>query len=415
MQSKTSTTYFLYILLALSYFFSYFFRISTSVVLPELQIEWGLSAAVVGFISSMYFYTYALLQPFCGILSDQYGPVRIIMIGITITAIGSFLFGLGTNVGMLIAGRLLMGIGLSPMLGGLLVYQSQSFAANRYAFLSGLSMTIGNFGSVVSVAPLSIAIASWGREYVFSSLSCLTLLIAVLLWILGRNTHSVRRSCEKSFSAVLRRRLYIACDIIHRSASLRVIILDWMIIFGGLMAFQGLWAVSWYHTCYPDAGKMASIAASMIGVGVMIGNFLGGNIGSIERQTVLKSVTVANFLIWMAMLLSFRLRFPLSMTMLFSFLLGIIDGILFVHFTATVNEVSPVGHGGAVFGVTNCCTFTAVIIFQWGTGVLLGKLQNEHTATQAYFFVFLVVTMFMVIPAIITKGIRDISRVEGSL
>ena len=51
MQIKKTTV--LYFLLTLSYFFSYFFRISTSVVLTIIQAEWEISAAIIGFISSL--------------------------------------------------------------------------------------------------------------------------------------------------------------------------------------------------------------------------------------------------------------------------------------------------------------------------------------------------------------------------
>ncbi|MFA7119635.1 MAG: MFS transporter, partial [Sphaerochaetaceae bacterium] len=175
MKKTHSKIILVYALLVLSYFFSYFFRVSTSVVLPMIRNEWSLSAGIVGFISSMYYYTYALMQPMCGVLNDRIGPEKVVGFGIVITSIGSLCFGLGNTTMWLIVGRLLMGVGLSPMLSGLLVFQGTHFAPERYAFFSGLSMMIGNMGAVFSVGPLSLALHTWGRSSIFSLLSVVTL------------------------------------------------------------------------------------------------------------------------------------------------------------------------------------------------------------------------------------------------
>ncbi len=58
----------LFLLLVGSFFLTVFFRISASVVLPMEGERLGMSAALVGFISSVHFYAYAFLQPVSGIL-----------------------------------------------------------------------------------------------------------------------------------------------------------------------------------------------------------------------------------------------------------------------------------------------------------------------------------------------------------
>ena len=46
-------------LLVLAYFFAFFFRVSAAVILPRLASEIGMSAAMTGFLSSLYYYSYA--------------------------------------------------------------------------------------------------------------------------------------------------------------------------------------------------------------------------------------------------------------------------------------------------------------------------------------------------------------------
>lgn len=414
MNSITRKTWFIYILFAISYFFSYFFRVSTSVVMPILQKDWGLSASVVGFISSMYFYTYAILQPISGILNDKYEPNKIVGIGIVITAIGSCIFGIGTSITALIVGRLFMGIGLSPMLSGLLVFQSRAFAESKYAFYSGLSMMIGNFGAVISVAPLSYALDIWGREIVFTGLSIITFCVAIALFLLSKkDTH--RQKDTETFKSMFKKRLLLAFEVIKQSKELRIIILSWLIIFGGLMAFQGLWAVSWFYLVYPENHTVTNIAATMVSIGVMLGNILGGNIcrDPLKRNIVIKHLTISNFLIWIILISCFSLKLPIAVSMLFSTLLGISNGMVFVQFTTGVNEISPIGQGGTIFGLANFCIFASVIFYQWGTGMSIEQFSRITSLNNSFLFTFIIVAALSIVPIFATSKMAKIIRIDN--
>lgn len=414
MATSKSNNIVLYVLLTLSYFFSYFFRVSTSVVLPIIQNEWELSTSIVGFISSMYFYTYAFMQPLSGVLNDKYGPSRIVGIGIIITTLGSLIFGFGDSVFLLIIGRLLMGIGLSPMLSGLLVYQSRAFNAKNYAFISGLSMMIGNFGAVVSVAPLSYALTTWERSIVFGTLSGVTFCIAICLFLFREKSIGLILE-EENFKTMFKKRFRLSFIVIKRSNELRIIILSWLIIFGALMAFQGLWATIWFKQVYPQNQLINNIAATMVGVGVMFGNLFSGSLckDAKKRSKYIKYLTMSNLVAWIFMVLSFSLPLPIIMTVIISTVLGFINGMVFVQFTAAVNEISPIGQGGAVFGLVNCFTFTSVIVFQWGTGVLIEKFSKSVTQNSAFILIFTMITVLLCIPIIGAHGLKYIRRIDN--
>jgi sugar phosphate permease len=60
------------------YFFVYFHRVSTSVIVTDLLEAFHTHATALGLMSSMYFYLYAFEQPLVGYLSDRLGPRRVI-------------------------------------------------------------------------------------------------------------------------------------------------------------------------------------------------------------------------------------------------------------------------------------------------------------------------------------------------
>ncbi|NLI95812.1 MAG: MFS transporter, partial [Synergistaceae bacterium] len=78
--------------LVMAYLLSFFFRVSAAVVLPRLASEIGMTAAMTGFISSLYYYAYAFVQPLCGSLNDRWGPLRVVGTGLSVTAAGAAIF-----------------------------------------------------------------------------------------------------------------------------------------------------------------------------------------------------------------------------------------------------------------------------------------------------------------------------------
>lgn len=402
-----------FILLLLSYFFSYFFRVSTSVVMPEIQEQWGLSATLVGFISSMYFYTYAIMQPLCGVLNDRFGPMRIVGAGIALTSLGSVLFGMATSPTLLIVGRLLQGIGLAPMLSGLFVYQSTWYPAALYTFLSGITLTVGNFGAVVSVEPLSAAMRAWGRGTVFNMLGGITLAIAVGLFFsyaVNRRFEPAKAASNDPVFAGLGRQLKEAVQLFRESADLRRLMTVWALTVGTILTVQGLWAVAWFSAVYTPEGNSASVAATMIGVGVMVGNMLGGKINIPgKRHRTVQMCAYSTTTAWILVLVCFGLKLPMLLTASVGTLLGICTGISFVQFAASQNAITPKGRGGAVFGIINTLNFATTIIFQWGTGAIITQvteLAGQENLALAFLAAHGVLAGCMVLVCIVASRIK---------
>jgi len=376
-------SYLIYSLLISAYFFSFFFRVSASVVLPDLALKWGMSATLTGFISSLYFYAYALMQPVSGNLNDRFGPLRVVSSGLVVTALGATMFAYGSNPFIIGTGRLLTGLGLAPMLSGALVFQASSFPSNRYAFFSGITYTIGNFGAVASVSPLGYALDAWGRSWVFMILALLNILLAAALIfnrkkdpLLLKNTEA---SSGKGFSpSHILGELKRAFGIIRKSRQLKRMSFFWAASTASIMAFQGLWAVSWYKAVYDVSQGRARFWATMIGVGVLVGSFLGAQIAP-DAKDRKKAIFLSGSVyctLWGILLLCALFKAPLPVTGITGFLIGLSAGVAFDHLTAGVNDIAEPGFKGSLFGAMNLLNFTGVIIFQWGTGAVISLFPS---------------------------------------
>lgn len=171
----------LFMVLAGSFFLTVFFRISASVILPLEGERLGMSASLVGFISSVHFYAYAMMQPVSGILHDRYGPVRVVTCGLLITAASCLLLTVVRTPLSLGIWRLVSGLGVSPMYSATLVFMAFAFPAERYCFYAGINFAVSSLGAIVSVAPLGFVLDNFGLPATFAILSGTSLLMALFL------------------------------------------------------------------------------------------------------------------------------------------------------------------------------------------------------------------------------------------
>lgn len=108
-----TTRWVLLSLLVLSILVNYIDRGALSVAVPSMELEFSLSDSQKGLLLSAFFWTYALLQLPAGWLVDRYDVKWVYAGGYLIWTIATALTGFVNGFAMLIAARLLLGIGES--------------------------------------------------------------------------------------------------------------------------------------------------------------------------------------------------------------------------------------------------------------------------------------------------------------
>ena len=95
---------------------SIFQRFAPAGIAPDLAVAFQTSAASLGVLAASYFYVYTLTQVPTGIMVDTLGPRRILLLGGFVGGVGSLLFGLAPTLEVALAGRTLIGLGVSVTL-----------------------------------------------------------------------------------------------------------------------------------------------------------------------------------------------------------------------------------------------------------------------------------------------------------
>ncbi|NMC56604.1 MAG: MFS transporter, partial [Eubacteriaceae bacterium] len=138
--------WFVFALLILAYFFVFFHRLSPAVVKINLQEAFGMTAMQYANLNSAYFYPYALMQIPVGILADTLGARKTSVIGCILMALGSIFFGLSPSFNLIIAARILVGLGASVIFLSILKIQASWFEEKEFGTLTGMTTFIGNLG-----------------------------------------------------------------------------------------------------------------------------------------------------------------------------------------------------------------------------------------------------------------------------
>jgi MFS family permease len=168
------------------YIVSQFLRNSVGVIAPNLANELSLSAAEIGLLSSTFFFAFAAAQIPLGIGLDRYGPKICMLVCAAIAIAGAVLFAVAVSPALLIAARILMGVGSCCYLMAPLAVYARRYPPERFGTLVGIQLGVGSIGTLLATAPLAWSVSFVGWRYTFVGVAALMLLAGLLVALVVR-------------------------------------------------------------------------------------------------------------------------------------------------------------------------------------------------------------------------------------
>ncbi|MES2959637.1 MAG: MFS transporter [Pseudomonadota bacterium] len=161
-------------------------RQSMGLFLGNLNTSTGLGLASISLAFAFGQLWWGLTQPLAGIVADRVGPGRVLVVGVTLVAIGTALIPLMTTTLGLIVAIGVLAAGGAGMAGPsvLMAATTRLVAPERRAFATGIVNAGGSFGQFV-FAPIAqgiTAVAGWAAA--LQSLALITLLALPAAWVL---------------------------------------------------------------------------------------------------------------------------------------------------------------------------------------------------------------------------------------
>lgn len=141
-------------LLTFAFILSQFYRSCLAVIAPELQLDFGLSPAGFGALSSCFFLSFAVAQIPVGIAFDRYGVGRPTAWLLGIGAASAIGFVLAPSGAVAMLAQMGLGLACAPVFMGLLHYASEQLSERQYMRVVSRSNAMGMIGALCATAPL---------------------------------------------------------------------------------------------------------------------------------------------------------------------------------------------------------------------------------------------------------------------
>ncbi|GAB2612672.1 MFS transporter [Paractinoplanes abujensis] len=167
-----------------------------NIALPEIGRDLGSDAAGLQWTVNGYALSLASLVLLGGSLGDRYGRKRIFLLGVSWFALASLLCGLAPDVEVLIAARVLQGIGGALLTPGALAILEASFAAEDRSRAIGAWSGLGGIGGAIGpfLGGWLVEIGDWRYIFLINvPLALIVLLIAAKHVPESRNAAAARQ------------------------------------------------------------------------------------------------------------------------------------------------------------------------------------------------------------------------------
>ncbi len=155
--------YWVWFPLAMAYMVGFFHRNAGALVGEYMKVDFAItSAAELGFLTSIYFYTSAVMQIPSGIIADKFDPKKGLLSAMVLIVIGTVISSFAQSLELLYFGRLVLSLGSAMIYINLFKIATNWWKTSEMGTISSFTSLVGNLGPLVATVPLAILINTLG-------------------------------------------------------------------------------------------------------------------------------------------------------------------------------------------------------------------------------------------------------------
>jgi MFS family permease len=183
----------------LGWFFIYADRVIMNPVLGQIQSEFALNMSQVGFLTSVFFFAYALAQIPSGVLGDKYGRKLVLVLGFVFFGVCTGLTGMVTGYGMFLLLQFLTGIGQGTYYGPQYGLSSEAIPLKFRSLGSALINSGGAAGIGLGYIASSYISLVWDLSWrtLFLLFSVPTVLVGLVIWWTVRDGNGLAQNAQE--------------------------------------------------------------------------------------------------------------------------------------------------------------------------------------------------------------------------
>lgn len=398
----------IWLILAATYVFVTFHRMSAAVVKDDLQKAFGIGAVQFAVIGSMYFYAYFIMQIPSGILADKIGPKKTVFIFSLIAAVGSIFFGLAPSLNIAYISRFFVGIGVSVVFVCLVKIQSRWFYSRNFALMIGFSGLAANLGAIIAQTPLVIAVNNFGWRNTFVYMGIIMVMFAVLTFIFVKDDPTDMGlpgmdEIENRPRVTVNLNIFQALGSILSNPRTWIISVVYIGLYTGYTVILGTFGTPFLMTVY----SIKKVEAANYIISAVVGSAVSGLvIGYLSdkfkaRKSILIISSVVTLIMWVIFI---YVKLPSTLLSVYLFVFGFMMTAFTLCWTVG-NEVNDRRLSGMATGVVNCVGFLGAAIIPVIMGNILDANKNmpEIGYKKAYLVLILLVAVSTVFSFFVTE------------
>lgn len=364
--------YLIFMLAACFYLYEFILQVAPSVMTTELMQDFKIEASGLGIITAFFFYSYTPMQIPAGMLFDRFGPRLLMTLAVAACVVGTLMFAMTDSVMVASMGRFVIGAASAFSFIGTLVLIARWFPPHMFALMAGLAQILSSVGAVLGKAPLAYMTQSFGWRgsmYIFAIVG-VVLTIATWLFVRDGDPDIVPEKDPNAQSGSELENLKIVCKKPQSWANALYAFSIW----APIVVFAGLWCVPYLKQIYGIGTVQASMADSLIWIGIGVGSPLFGGLSDrFRNRTMVLALGGLIGLISSLIILYVPISFAMMCVVCFFF--GVAAGGQTVSF-AVVKDINLPKHVGTACGFNNMAVVAGGMVFLPLIGVLIEKLWD---------------------------------------
>jgi len=348
---------------AFAYFLSTLVRAITATLSPTLTADFELQARDLGLLAGGYFLGFAFTQLPMGSWLDRHGPKRVIVCFLAAAVAGCLLFSMATQFWVLLAARILTGVGVSACLMAPLTGYRRWFDPALQLRSNSWMLMVGSLGLVAATLPVQWLMPLMGWRPLFWLLaggvlvSMLLIAWAAPAW--DNRAHVVDAPKDAGYAAV------------WRDPFFRKLVPVGFFNYGGFVAMLTLWVVPWLTRVAGYAPQEAADGLFWISIAMLVTYWLWG---AANPWLVRRGIAASRLIGWLL---------PLAMAAFAGILVlgpaaGTVAWTVFLCSSTVVALAQPAvamalpaALAGRALSAYNLVVFLGVFVVQWGVGLLI--------------------------------------------
>jgi MFS family permease len=382
---------------ALFYLYEFFIRVSPSVITNELMRDFQIHAGYLGFLSSLFYYSYTAMQIPAGLLGDKYGPRIVLTIAALICSIALLIMAYANQPEMIGISRLLIGFACSFGYIGPLRLATTWFPKEKFSMITGFIQALGCLGATMGTGPISYLTTAYGwRSIIFYS-GVFGILLAIMFLTIVRDKPKTRKIKKKNLSEY---KILKYVLIKHQTWITGIL---GFCFWSPIAVFAELWGVPFLMELHHTTAPNISSFIIWIWIGIAIGApFFGwySNYLCSRKKPILIAFTLGA--ISTIGIVFFHPLGSLPMDILM-FIFGLSASGMVITF-GVVSDNNPEDVAGTAIGFNNMAVILGATILQPITGYILsllwdGKVVDAHPVygLDGYMLSFTIMPLFYIV------------------